>query len=177
MKITPLDIQKHEFSVVRKGYDAEEVRNFLQLVSEELEQALKDNMALRDEFNVLTEECDEHKGREKILKNTLLTAQKMSQDVKENATKEASLIIKEAELRADRIVSQAQVRATKIESSITELKIQRNQMRLKIKAGVDQLHELLRMQEAEDEQDEKILFMRRTEESLEKMPPNRTKKQ
>ena len=166
MKITPLDIQKNEFPAARKGYDIDEVRAFLQLVSEEFEQALKENMELKDRVNALMEECQEYKSREKILKNTLLTAQKMSEDVKERANKEANLIIKEAELKADRVVSQAQVKATQIESSITELKIQRNQVRMRLQASIDQLQDLLRMQEDEDERDEKIQFMRSTEQVI-----------
>jgi len=166
MKITPLDIQKHEFPTVRKGYDVDEVRDFLLIISEEFEGALTDLMDLRDQVSSLSEECQEFKNREKILKNTLLTAQKMSQEVKENASKEANLIVKEAELKADRIISQAQVRATKIEASITELKIQKNQMRMRVKAALEQLQELLKFQETEDVQNEKIRFMRKTEDLI-----------
>ena len=59
---------------------------------------------------MLREDLDDHSQRERILKDTLLSAQKVSEDVRANARKEAELIVKDAELLSDRLMSQAQSR-------------------------------------------------------------------
>src|SRR4051812_3447977 len=95
--LTPLDIQRQTFSRALKGFDTNEVRAYLQLVAEEIERLVRDVDRLSRENAMLREELDEHNARERILKDTLLSAQKVSEDVKANAQKEAVLIVKDAE--------------------------------------------------------------------------------
>jgi cell division initiation protein len=164
MKITPLDIRKHEFAIRFRGCDLDEVRSFLQLVSEEYEAAMRDGGELKGRVQFLEEELTAYREREKILKNTLLSAQKMSEEIKDSAQKEAELILKEAEIKADRLISQAQVRATKIENSITELKIVKGQLRQKVQATLEMIENVIRVQAEEDEADDKLRFMKRSAE-------------
>src|SRR3982750_4127604 len=116
--LSPLDIQKQTFSRVLKGYNADDVRAYLQLIAEEIERLLKDVDRLSRENAMLREELDEHNARERILKDTLLSAQKVSEDVKANAQKEAELIVKDAELLSDRLTSQAMARVGDLERAI-----------------------------------------------------------
>src|ERR1044072_2246097 len=107
MNLTPLDIQRQTFSRALKGYNTDEIRAYLQLIAEEIERLLKDVDRLTRENGMLREELDEHNARERILKDTLLSAQKVSEDVKANAQKEAELIVTDAELRGAGLRSQA----------------------------------------------------------------------
>src|SRR5947209_2885454 len=123
--LTPLEIQKQQFSRVLKGYNADEVRAYLSLVAEEIENLLRDIDRLSRENAMLREELDDHSQRERILKDTLLSAQKVSEDVKSNARKEAELIVKDAELLSERVIAQAMQRVSDLERAIQDLKIER----------------------------------------------------
>src|SRR5436309_10672455 len=103
--LTPLDIQKQTFARGLKGYNVDEVRGYLHLIAEEVERLVRDLDRLSRENAMLREELEEHNARERILKDTLLSAQKVSEDVKANAHKEAELIVKDAELLSDRLTS------------------------------------------------------------------------
>ncbi|HEX9492010.1 MAG TPA: DivIVA domain-containing protein, partial [Thermoanaerobaculia bacterium] len=108
--LTPLEIQKQNFARKLKGFDPAEVRAYLQMVAEEIEILIKDVDRLSRENIMLREDLDDHNQRERILKDTLLSAQKVSEEVKANARKEAELIVKDAELLSERLVSQAMSR-------------------------------------------------------------------
>jgi cell division initiation protein len=170
MKITPIDIQRQEFKQKFKGYDCDEVRTFLQVVSEEYEKLVKEHMGLEDELKHLREAVQEHKEREKILKNTLLTAQKVSEDMKEAAQKEADLILKEAEIKADRMLSQAQIRANKIESTISEMKVQKTHLRSKILSAVRMVQETIDLQDREDGKDDRLDFLKKENSTVDEKP-------
>jgi cell division initiation protein len=168
MKITPLDIQKHEFPSRRwGGYDPDEVRSFLQLVAEAYEEVARELLALQEELKHVKGELEGHREREKILKNTLLQAQGMVEEIKDRAEKQATLVVKEAEIKAERLLSQAMVKATKVENSIAELKILRNQLRQKLQGTLAMVDNVLKVQAEEEVEDEKLRFLRKDGSSLE----------
>ena len=112
MKLTPLDIQRHEFQQRSfRGLDSDEVRTFLNDVSEEMEQLRFEHEKQSDEIRRVNLLLSEHTQREEILKNTLVAAQRTSEELKDNAKKQSHLLLKEAELAADRLVEAAQARA------------------------------------------------------------------
>jgi cell division initiation protein len=151
--LTPLEIQKQTFSRAIKGYTVDEVRAYLHLVAEEIERLVKDVDRLSRENAMLREELDDHNQRERILKDTLLSAQKVSEDVRANARKEAELIVKDAELLSDRLVAQAQSRVGDLERAIMELKMERRAARNKLQTMLDTTQQLL-MLDAEQEANE-----------------------
>ena len=153
MNLTPLDIQRQTFSRTLKGYNTDEIRAYLQLVAEEIERLLKDVDRLSRENGMLREDLDEHNARERILKDTLLSAQKVSEDVKANAQKEAELIVKDAELLSERLTSQAMTRVADLERTIQDLKIERKVARNKLQQTIDTIQQLL-MLDAEQEANE-----------------------
>ena len=153
MNLTPLDIQRQTFSRALKGYNVDEIRAYLQLIAEEIERLLKDVDRLSRENGMLREDLDEHNARERILKDTLLSAQKVSEDVKANALKEAELIVKDAELLAERLTSQAMSRVADLERTIQDLKIERKGARNKLQGTIDTIQQLL-MLDAEQEANE-----------------------
>ena len=151
--LTPLDIQKQTFARVLKGYSTDEVRGYLQLVAEEIEHLLREVDRVARDNASLREDLEEHNARERILKDTLLSAQKVSEDVKANARKEAELIVKDAELLSERLVSQAMARVGDLERAIQDLKIERRALRNKLQATLDTAEHLI-MLDAEQEANE-----------------------
>ena len=108
MKLTPLDIQRHEFQQRSfRGLDSDEVRTFLNDVSEEMEQLRFEHEKQSEEIRRVNLLLSEHTQREEILKNTLVAAQRTSEELKDNAKKQSHLLLKEAELAADRLVEAA----------------------------------------------------------------------
>ena len=151
--LTPLEIQKQVFARKLKGFDPDEVRAYLHMVAEEIEILIRDVDRLSRENLMLREDLDDHNQRERILKDTLLSAQKVSEDVKMNARKEAELIVKDAELLSERLVSQAMSRVADLEKTIQDLKVERRSARNKLQAAIDTVQHLL-MLDAEQEANE-----------------------
>ena len=163
--LTPLEIQKQTFSRALKGYNVDEVRGYLNLVAEEIEGLLRDVDRLTRENAMLREDLDDHSQRERILKDTLLSAQKVSEDVKANARKEAELIVKDAELLAERVVAQAMMRMSDIERAIQDLKIERISARNKLQATLDTVQQMVQLDAEEESGEQPItaLFRKRNE--------------
>jgi cell division initiation protein len=133
MNITPLDITQKQFKKGFRGLDAEEVEGFLALVAVEFEGLVKDVMALREDNQRKAEEIADHKSRERALQETLVTAQKASQEIRDAARKEAEITIADAELQAEKIVQGAHSRFLRIVDDINELKRQRVQFEVNVR--------------------------------------------
>jgi cell division initiation protein len=162
MKISPMEIQRQTFSKRLRGYDPDEVRTYLNLVAEELQQFQREQAALQQEATFLRSIVDEHRQREEILKNTLLTAQRVSEEIKENARKQSESTVKQAELQADRLIELAQDRAKTIERETLDLRSMRQMLRSDIRALLERIHHILDAQE-EAEVDDNLRFMKRRE--------------
>lgn len=154
--LTPLEIQKQTFSRVLKGYHADEVRAYLHLVAEEIERLVRENDRLSRDCAVLREDLEDHSNRERILKDTLLSAQKVAEDLTANARKEAELIVKDAELLSERLIGQAMQRVADLERSITDLKIERRAVRNKLQSTLDSVQQMVVL-DAEQEANEEPL--------------------
>ena len=153
MHLTPLDIQKQTFAKAMRGYSPDEVRAYLHLVAEEIETLLKDVERLSRENAVMREQIGENSEREMILKETLLSAQRVSEEVITNGRKEAEIIVKDAELLSERIVSQAMSRMADLEKAIQDLKIERKAVRNKLASTIDTFQQMVIM-DAEQEANE-----------------------
>jgi len=151
MRITPLDIQQKQFSVRFRGFDMEEVDSFLELIREEMEELLRENANLREEVKRYEKQLKEYKNMETALRDTLMTTQKMVEEYKNNAQKEAELIKKEAELKAEEMLKQAQEKVVKIHEDITDLKGVRRHFKEELKRLIES-H--LRMLEFDSEREE-----------------------
>lgn len=137
MNITPLDITQKQFRKIFRGYDPEEVEAFLALVAVEFEALVKDNLALREETQRKSDELADHRGRERALQETLVTAQKASEEIRDAARKEAEITISDAELQAEKIVQGAHARFLRIVDDINELKRQRVQFEASVRTLVE----------------------------------------
>jgi cell division initiation protein len=164
MKISPMDIQRQDFATRLRGYDREEVRTYLTIVSEEVAALQRERDSLEQSVQMLQGLVDEHRQRETILKNTLLTAQRLSEELKENARKQAESTVREAEMQADRLLEMAQARAYEVERGIVELRGHRSGLRTDIRALITRLTHLLDFQE-ELEREDNLRFLKRREEA------------
>jgi len=122
MRMTPLEIYTHRFGRRFQGLDAEEVEAFLRMVAEDYESVLHENESYRDRVHRLEEEIARLGSQEQLLKQTLMSAQCITEEMRLTAVKESEVLIGEAEIRAEKIIDAAHRRAHQIAESIRELK-------------------------------------------------------
>lgn len=166
MSLTPLDIRKMAFPQKLRGYEPQEVDNFLAVVADDLTQRLGEMARLEQENRSYRVRLEDAARRQEELQDALLHAQRLSKDITDNAKREADLMVREAEVTADHIVQQAIEQANRIESKITELRTMRRDLQLKFRNTLDLFQRIL---EAEME-DERSLATIRT------LPRNRRQK-
>jgi cell division initiation protein len=121
MKLTPLDIRKQEFKRVMRGYDQVEVDTFMEMLSNEFEDLLKQQKELREKVVELDTQLKDYRQIEKTLQQTLLQAQEATGRTYESARRESELIVKEAESKAAKIVEQANGDLTRLNTEIMQL--------------------------------------------------------
>jgi cell division initiation protein len=126
MRITPLDIRKQEFRKTMRGLDGDEVYAFLSTVADEYEAVLSDNKRLREHIVQLEERLKEFKSMETNLRNTLMTAEKITAEAKDNARKEADLIVRGAEVEAAKAAEAIRAHTRQLRGEILELKKQKD---------------------------------------------------
>ena len=122
MKLTPLDIRHKEFKRGMRGYADVEVDEFLDEVADEYERLFKENIDLGERVESLEGQVGGYKRIEETLQKTLISAQANAEELKQNATKEAQLILHEAELKARQLVNDAYSEKQAIEQSMAKLK-------------------------------------------------------
>lgn len=159
-----MDIQRQTFGEKFRGLDRDEVRAYLNIVAEEVAALQMERDRLAQEVQSQSSLLDEHRQRETILKNTLLTAQRLSEEIRDAARKQAESVVKEAEIQADRLVELAQSRAHEVEHGILDLRAHRTSLRTDIRALITRLGHLLDLQE-EAELEDNLRFLKRREEA------------
>ena len=123
MKLTPLEVQQKTFKkAVFGGVDAAEVDQFLDLVAHAMEDQTRDLHRLQEQLRQKDSSLGEHKEREQMLQATMTTAQRVSDDLKGAARKEAEVMLSDAELQAEKIIANAQSKRLQLISEIDELK-------------------------------------------------------
>jgi cell division initiation protein len=141
MPLTPLDIHNKEFNKGFRGYDEDEVNEFLDQVIKDYELVIREKKELEAKLAEQSEKLGHFTNIEDTLNKSILIAQETAEDVKRNAQKEAKLIIKEAEKNADRIINESLAKSRKIAIEIEELKKQskvfRNRFKMLIEAQLD----------------------------------------
>ncbi len=158
-RLTPLEIQKHEFSRKWKGADLVEVESFLALIAEEMEELARVNSEMETRVRHLEEENAEHRERERILKETLVAAQRASEDIRSAAQRQAELIVREAQDSGERLTHNALQRSAEIEKAIHELKIQRANFRLQLQKMLELFQTVLDFDREEDEKERPLSYL------------------
>jgi cell division initiation protein len=128
MRLTPLDLQNHRFSHRLRGYDTAEVDEFVRMVAEDYESLVRENEALRNTARGLELRVAELSGQEGRLRETLVTVQTLTEDLKRTSIREAEMTVGEAEVRAEKILDAAHRRAAKLHEEIRELRLLRGRV-------------------------------------------------
>ena len=162
MKMTPLDVRQKRFERAFRGYATREVEGFLELAASELEDVVRENISLKAELQRVQSRLEHHQDREKTLQETMVTAQRISEDVKAQAHKEAEVILAEAELKADKIVAQANGRLTGLVGEINELKRQKVQFEAQLSSVIDSHQKLLETFRGAEAADVAFLLQKRS---------------
>jgi len=153
MAITPIDIQQHQFKTRLLGYDTASVDQFLEMVADELERVCRQQQEDREELARTRASLQEMQQREAMLKETLLSTQKMVTDIKTNARNEAEIILTEAELKGERVVRDAEQRRVQLINEIQEIKRQKISFETSLRALVESHMRLLDLEVVELEHD------------------------
>ncbi len=143
MPLTPLDIHNKEFSRRLRGYDEDEVNEFLDQVIKDYEGAIRENKELQSQLMSIQERLDHFANLEDTLSKTIIVAQEAADEVRNNAKKEAQLIIKESEKNADRIINESLSKSRKVSMEVEELKKQASIYRTRFRTLVEAQLELL----------------------------------
>lgn len=141
MPLSPLDIHNKEFSRAFRGYQEDEVNEFLEQIMRDYEILIKDKSTLEERLKTTDERVGHFNTIESTLQKSIFVAQEASEEVRRNSQKEAELIIKEAEKNADRIVNESLTKARRIATEIEELKKQsrifKNRFKMLVEAQLD----------------------------------------
>ena len=154
LKITPLDIQQKRFHVGFRGYDKVEVEMFLDLVRDEMEALVREVTELREFRQSYEQRLRELNEKEDMIKNTLLMTQKLMEDQKDNARREAALIIKDADIRSHQIAGNAQDEKIRLESELREMRRRKHQFQQDMKKVIQMHQEMIHFEESGSESKE-----------------------
>ena len=122
MKITAMDITSKEFKKGFRGYDMDEVDEFLEEIAENYETLYKENSALKEKLSLMEENVNHYRKMEETIQNTLLLAQNAADQSRKSAQQEADLIIKSANETSKKLLDKAHGDVIKINDEYEKLK-------------------------------------------------------
>jgi cell division initiation protein len=162
MNVSPLDLRQQKFATALRGFDKVEVTSLLMAVADDYEQALRETDRLRQDLARLEGIVSQHRENEKSLQNTLMTAQKLADDIRTNAEEEARRVVRDAQSRSELLLEKTQARLEDVQREIDGLKLKRREVETSIESTIQTLKntlEYVREQDARERED-KILYHR-----------------
>ena len=154
VRIAPLDLRQPRFKQTFRGFDKAEVMAFLTEAADDYEHALREVDRLRQDLSKSEALLAEHREREANLRNTLLTAQRLADEMKQSSQAEARMIVREAQGRSDLLLEKAQARLEQLERDINELRLRRRGVEGSLEASIQALYQALGFVRERDEQSE-----------------------
>jgi len=161
MKLTPQDILTQQFNVKVKGYDKDEVDDFLKQVARALEREILESGKLKKDLDKARETLVKFEKKDEVLRETLISAQRFSTEIKTNAEREAELIVKGAEIKGEEIVNNAMERHKTLKEEIRNLKFKRKEIESDIINMLNSLKELIESYRQDDQEFEKVEYIGR----------------
>ncbi len=138
MRVTPLDIIQKQFTESRRGgYEPDEVRDFLDAVRDSLEETLRANQRLRDEIGRRDAEIAEMRNSESDIKNALMLARRVSDDLERNSRREADVIVGEARIEAERVLMAVSEERRELQADIVRLRSNRARLHTDLRAVLE----------------------------------------
>ena len=160
MNVSPLDLRQQRFGSAFRGFDKVEVTSFLAAVADDYEQALRETDRLRQDLTRMEAVLNEHREAERNLRNTLMTAQKLADDIRKNAEEEGKRIIRDAEAQSEILLEKTEARLEDVQREIDGLKLKRKDVETTIEATIQTLRNTLDFVRDQDSRDDKILLHR-----------------
>lgn len=143
--VTPLDIQQHQFSVRFRGFDIQEVDDFLEQIAQTLESLYEENDRLHEENQLLKQERSEFDDREKAMNQAIADSEKRIEQMNEAARKSAEMIVADAEKKAEQILNRANIRLAQVQEDIIQLKGQRIQLEAQLRSIIEAHYKLFEL--------------------------------
>lgn len=156
LKVTPLDLRQTRFKTAMRGFDKAEVGAFLEEIASDYENALRENDRMRQELVRLEATLNQHRELEGSLKTTLMSAQRVADDMRANAKQEAACIVREAEGRSELLMQKAQARVEDAQREIDGLRMKRREAETSIESIISTLHHTLAFVR-EQQRDDKVV--------------------
>ncbi len=145
--LTPIDIQNQDFAVKLRGYDADEVDDFLDLIGADYEKLYRENIELRDKTASLKNEIEHYKSMEQTLQQSIMLAQKAAEDIEKNAAQKADVIVNEAQSKSQDAVRITEEELAKKRNELSKLKLEIESFKTRIKGSCSGMLDILEKME------------------------------
>ena len=157
MRISPLDIRQQQFTVrMFRGFNTQEVDAFLDDVAEDYEAVLKENALLKEQLATLEDRSRGLGERERALQDTLVTTQRLGEEMKSAARREAELHMREAELRGEKLLEEIRSEEAKIKGEIQSLRRTRRQLIEDLRSTLESYYRLMSAEFGDEAGDAKL---------------------
>jgi len=167
MRITPMDIEQQEFTRSFRGYNEEEVDDFLDKIVKDYEELINENVRLNEEIERMQEKLKEFSQIEETLRSALLNAQKSAEEMKERVEDEAKIIIEKAEMEAKALKQQVFQREDTVKNEIDNLRRYKFTFKEKFKSMLNLYLKMIENEDFEEEGNYKIKGEEISEEKIE----------
>jgi cell division initiation protein len=143
VSVTPLDLPTQQFRMALRGFDRREVSDFVASLATRYDEALREADRLRDDLGRAQALVEEHREQERNLRATLMTAQKLADEIRLTAEQESQRIIGDAQARAAALLQGTAPRSEALEREIAALCARREQAAAAMAATVATLRATL----------------------------------
>ena len=162
LAVTPLDLRQAKFNASLRGFDRSEVTTFLLEAADGYDQALRENERLRHDLLRLEASISQYRELETSLKSTLMTAQRVADEMRESAAQEAARIVREAEGRADLLLQKAQARQEDVEREIDAMRMKRREAQSNLESIIAVLHNTMDFIREQEQREQRTVQPQRT---------------
>lgn len=166
MRITPMDIEQQEFSRSFRGYNEEEVDDFLDKIVKDYEELINENVRLNEEIEKMKERLEEFSEIEETLRSSLLNAQKSAAEMKGKVENEAKIVIEKAGMEAEMIKQRASQREDEVKNEIDNLRRYKFIFKEKFKSMLNLYLKMLETEEFEEQGDYEFNKKRISDEKI-----------
>ncbi len=136
-RLTPLDLRKQDFKKTMRGFDRAEVEDFRVRAADELERVVRERMTLEERVKRLEEQLSSYREREKAMNDALVAAQQLRAETREQAEREAQVIIRAAEADAERRLDRARREIDRLDGAAQNLARQHHAYLAALRSLVD----------------------------------------
>lgn len=141
--LTPIDIQRQDFEVKLRGYNADEVDDFLDLVGKDYEKLYKENAELKERVKQLDTAVEQYKAMEATLQQSIVLAQTAAEDIKKSAAEKANVIVNEAQSKSENMYRQLDQDIQNKRNELASVQVEVSGYKTRIKGICSALLEML----------------------------------